>query len=1218
MTLPIEVLYMIFMIVIEQSPPVLGSSDERDLGWKALLSVCKSWRTFILDCKRIWAAVHVHDPSSLPDSIARAGDGLLEYSLTLFAPRSWNIMDKRVESMACLHFDARRYRSIHIDRHDAAFHHLHKMLSLTEPLDNLEELYLGCWGLDPTLRLLLHIIQHSGRRDLRAPNLRSVTMQNICITIQSNVMRFLDINYASVEYDTRPALGVICDVLRNVRHVLEELRLDHAVGNYVLEAEPVTFEALQSIVVIGASVDALVIFDRLRLPAFTTRKLEVVTRYGQVGGLGRALRLASGTAWNHLRLRSTHIWEDNVVLSVEASESGCDAASESYILRTEVVGRQRTIPSWHRIAWRVLSALKRDGLDVALEVSELSLVRDYGGIIRLQDMVWESLGGRGLDGLNMTVQSACTQCGAARGLDSLPCSSERLPNSHYLQMKLTSACAVEFEGTRDVRDERDITAEKMLHYAAATDIPVQGSSKNPDYWLSPLAMTQSVWRLSDLLYHKWCERAPAQRNQSKHNCSCRTQSPECMNTDSSVERLQMSLFVQDDNLSISYLPWWTSFAGGYRNGQADLIIGFLAGSSTVGGYSNKLSGLSEPTSPSRSANLSIVDLEYRAIHDMMHRHRVAKGQGQAVVLAIDITGIEPKGATALRGVDGRRNAGSSDVNGERVNLRLFQAPISDTILAILMVRLQRGEVSHTYAADPMSDSPQHYVNLHLSLADGVETLDSLEGSVVSSAGRSLVNESMIESLRHAISGLDELRLSASRALNSVNVLLRLPLEILTYICRELVRISKPRLRSPSSYRYGWMVILWVCHDLRQLALADAYVWALAYSHFPARMKDVLVNALLSHSQPWTYHTRANNGTVDCMRLRPLIETVSWRSCVAIYLENRGEVPRFVKKLFDLSKEKPLLALKDLSVWMSSRHRDYSDESEHYFADDKNWLDVPVLETAYFDGAWFPLRSTVLRSLSYVWEKGSLYSAPQVHSLFKMLEPHAFTLRDLRILDAIDAIDLSRFDVDRPPLPSLRMPRLSRLELGGTPARLLPLLKSLPVDVVPNLLLRVKLTSDYYCPWIESERGSVDYIQRVGSLIRDRRIEYRTIRLECSRDAFSRHCFLLRAWKATSVSENDLLFDADLTVEFICRAQGSPGWNAVFLAIAPSIPLMKVETVIFQLACRGTDHYDIEDEFWTRIFAALPALVRLEVNGELAGKDFVSWFLNRASSSGSTD
>ncbi|KZV62848.1 hypothetical protein PENSPDRAFT_670068 [Peniophora sp. CONT] len=433
LSLPMELWDIIFMLVVVQCPPILGSAAERDWGWRALLCVCRSWRSFILDQKRLWAVAHVHDPSCLPASIARAGDGLLDYSLTLSAPRSRMWLDERVEAVACYHFDARRYRSIHIDRNDTAFYHLHKMLSLPGSLDDLEELFLTATTVWTSLLLLydgltpvFSLIRPTDDRVLSAPNMRTATMQGVCVAIQSDALRELEIDFASVDYYARPSMHTIWNALERVCHSLEHLRLEFAVGNYLLEVEPITFAVLKTLHIAGTCGEVHSVLRRLSIPSSTVRDLRVVGMFGRLLGIGQVLTTTlAGTEWTRLKLRTAHAWEDDVVLRVEALESDDPAvtSNDSFIARIDLMGRHEAVPPWHRIAGRVLDVLGRDGLEVHLQIPDVYIVRNASGVLALRDACWESMGGSSLDRLRMTVEPSCSQCGAASGISGALCPS---------------------------------------------------------------------------------------------------------------------------------------------------------------------------------------------------------------------------------------------------------------------------------------------------------------------------------------------------------------------------------------------------------------------------------------------------------------------------------------------------------------------------------------------------------------------------------------------------------------------------------------------------------------------------------------------------------------------------------------------------------------------------------------------------------------------------
>lgn len=144
MTLPAEILDEIFMIVALNSPPVLGSLDPRDLGWTALPLVCRDWKRIIYGRKSLWAAVHGFNPSTIPRALALSGELPVVYLHTAARPKSKPSLDAKLLIAALRNFEPRRYRSITVDRGNAAVGHMQALVgcSQTAPLEDLEELVM--------------------------------------------------------------------------------------------------------------------------------------------------------------------------------------------------------------------------------------------------------------------------------------------------------------------------------------------------------------------------------------------------------------------------------------------------------------------------------------------------------------------------------------------------------------------------------------------------------------------------------------------------------------------------------------------------------------------------------------------------------------------------------------------------------------------------------------------------------------------------------------------------------------------------------------------------------------------------------------------------------------------------------------------------------------------------------------------------------------------
>ncbi|KZV62851.1 hypothetical protein PENSPDRAFT_670071 [Peniophora sp. CONT] len=418
MRLPVELIDAIFVIVATQCPPVLGSKRDCDLGWRALMCVCKLWNDIFMANKRLWAIIHAHDPSTMRESIQRAGKGLLEYRMDICEPRCLEVLDDSVEAVASRNFDATKYKSVYVARHDAAVFHLRKMFEPgSETLPDLESLHLSCSSLGPNARHIARQLQHRGDiRVLCAPNLRIARFRGLCVSIQSNILQVLDVDLSMIDRFNRPELVSVRDMLARVSHCLEELYLRHAVGLCIAERNPISFPVLKTLEVSGTSMEVQSVLDRVTVPSSAVRAMSVLGQRGQVGGLGTLLsKCLSGARWDRLILRAPHMWEDDVILYVEASGSMTRSPSSVDrgalpVARIELTGRFRMITSWILLARRVLEAVGRDGLDVHLEIPDGALMKKPSGALTLREDTYEQLGGRALDRLNVTVDTSCFEC----------------------------------------------------------------------------------------------------------------------------------------------------------------------------------------------------------------------------------------------------------------------------------------------------------------------------------------------------------------------------------------------------------------------------------------------------------------------------------------------------------------------------------------------------------------------------------------------------------------------------------------------------------------------------------------------------------------------------------------------------------------------------------------------------------------------------------------
>lgn len=140
-TLPVEIQDEIILLAAETSPPLLGSTDEHELGWRALILVCKGWQDINMKNKSLWAAIHAQDPAIMSAALSRAEAHHLVYIHTFNNVRCVPTLDRRVEDMAYRQFDPSRYTYIEVDRlFDAAHSHLQKLCTMEAP--KLETLIL--------------------------------------------------------------------------------------------------------------------------------------------------------------------------------------------------------------------------------------------------------------------------------------------------------------------------------------------------------------------------------------------------------------------------------------------------------------------------------------------------------------------------------------------------------------------------------------------------------------------------------------------------------------------------------------------------------------------------------------------------------------------------------------------------------------------------------------------------------------------------------------------------------------------------------------------------------------------------------------------------------------------------------------------------------------------------------------------------------------------
>lgn len=83
--------------------------------------------------------------------------------------------------------------------------------------------------------------------------------------------------------------------------------------------------------------------------------------------------------------------------------------------------------------------------------------------------------------------------------------------------------------------------------------------------------------------------------------------------------------------------------------------------------------------------------------------------------------------------------------------------------------------------------------------------------------------------------------------------------------------------------------------------------------------DTPLWCIVDSDQPYSTNVAPPNSPDDLEILESLLSSVSFRSCSAVSLKNRGLVSAFVQKLVDESAWETLELLQSLTIWASNRN-----------------------------------------------------------------------------------------------------------------------------------------------------------------------------------------------------------------------------------------------------------------------------------------------------------
>lgn len=121
---------------------------------------------------------------------------------------------------------------------------------------------------------------------------------------------------------------------------------------------------------------------------------------------------------------------------------------------------------------------------------------------------------------------------------------------------------------------------------------------------------------------------------------------------------------------------------------------------------------------------------------------------------------------------------------------------------------------------------------------------------------------------------------------------------------------------PGGSTRGWMVALWVCHDIRLKAYGDARIWARAYNQMPdlGRIRCLAKSAKLhyrvSPHRPRSRPDNYNEVLQDDERLDVMCSRSAFEDCCVIESDSRGDALSLLRQLVLKS---PLNRLEFLSV-----------------------------------------------------------------------------------------------------------------------------------------------------------------------------------------------------------------------------------------------------------------------------------------------------------------
>ncbi|KZV67533.1 hypothetical protein PENSPDRAFT_667018 [Peniophora sp. CONT] len=237
-----------------------------------------------------------------------------------------------------------------------------------------------------------NLARFAGQNMLHVPNLVSATLRGVFVTIFSNRLRFLEIDFTCVPQRVAPTMDDLRDTLIGAQHTLEELHLRPVNSSGSGRLRPVTLNALKLIELCGSPVQVSTVMNCISAPNVAMKRMKIglsqrssVTVAQQVVA-NAVYQFLTATAldasWDTLRLRIED--PDTPIVELAAGTDGYDrdgcplsvraGSGMRVILHGCQEGRRSPLPSWTQLTRTLLEGFRRRQATLRLEVPAVHCV----------------------------------------------------------------------------------------------------------------------------------------------------------------------------------------------------------------------------------------------------------------------------------------------------------------------------------------------------------------------------------------------------------------------------------------------------------------------------------------------------------------------------------------------------------------------------------------------------------------------------------------------------------------------------------------------------------------------------------------------------------------------------------------------------------------------------------------------------------------------------